>query len=121
MNGELERPQDHETLHSKHQGHLSILLINAPRSKALESVCLFRFFHLPPIMTQSLRGEGITIYFQRETKEEEKSYEKDDLFGGNGFTFSFDGVRKLRPNAKNSHHKEQSVQPERELAGVDDL
>jgi len=44
-------------LRFKHHGHLPILSKNSPRSKALESVCLFRF-HLPPIATQSPRGEG---------------------------------------------------------------
>ena len=36
----------------KHQGHLPNNLDNAPRSKALESVCLFPS-HFQPIMTQS--------------------------------------------------------------------
>jgi hypothetical protein len=46
-----------KTLNFKHYGHLPILIKNTPRSKALEPVCLFRP-PLPPIVTQSPRGEG---------------------------------------------------------------
>ena len=42
----------------EHQGHLPINFNNAPRSKALESVCLFPF-HFQPIMTESPKGEGL--------------------------------------------------------------
>ena len=42
----------------KHHGYLPILSKKTPRSKALESVCLFRSY-LPPIATQSLEGGGI--------------------------------------------------------------
>jgi hypothetical protein len=46
-----------ETFRFKHHGHLPILSKKTPRSKALESVCLFHSY-LPPIATQSRWGEG---------------------------------------------------------------
>jgi len=46
-----------KTLHFKRQEHLPILFNNAPRSKALESVCLF-YSHVSSIPTQSLKGGG---------------------------------------------------------------
>jgi hypothetical protein len=47
-----------KTLRFKYHGRLPVLSKNSPRSKALESVCLFRF-HLPSIATQSLKGGGV--------------------------------------------------------------
>ena len=54
---------------------------------------------------------------------EEKSYEKDDLFGGHGVTFGFDGIVELRASSseKNTHHKEHPIQSTREMGGMDDL
>jgi hypothetical protein len=43
--------------HLKHQGDVTHTFSNNPRSKALESVCLFRSDPLP-IATQSPRGGG---------------------------------------------------------------
>jgi len=48
-----------KTLHFKHQEQLSIIFNNAPRSKAMESVCLF-LSHVSSIATQSPRRERLS-------------------------------------------------------------
>ena len=53
LNGKPQKPQYHGNTGFQAPGHLPILFKNAPRSKALEPVCLFRP-PLPPIVTQSL-------------------------------------------------------------------
>jgi len=49
-----------KTLRFKHHGHLPILSKKSPRSKALESIFLFRSY-LPPIATKSPGGEGFVV------------------------------------------------------------
>jgi hypothetical protein len=55
----LKSPNTLKTLRLKHHGHLPIFSNNTPRSKALESVCLFRFSPSAHCDTVSKgRGEG---------------------------------------------------------------
>jgi hypothetical protein len=58
--------------------------------------------------------------FDKKIKEEEKGYEKDNLFGGYWFTFGFNGIGELCPG-KNSHHEKQLAYSKRDMARMDNL
>ncbi len=67
------------------------------------------------------RSLYLASLINKKVKKEEKGYEKENLFSWHWFAFGFSGIVELRPDAKNSDHKEQFVYPKRELARMDKL
>jgi hypothetical protein len=57
----------------------------------------------------------------KKIKEEERGYEKDNLFGGYRSSFGFGGVGELCPGTENIDHEKQRGYSKRNMGRVDDL
>src|SRR4030042_1804039 len=68
LSDKIQKPQSHEKITFQAPKTLVKTFHNAPRSKALESVCLFRP-HGQPIPTQSLKGKGEGMVFPTSSRK----------------------------------------------------